>query len=296
VTSLVASGDVQEADALALVSKFGNAPEREVVGATEAIASAAVGRSVPDDLLPKGRRFIRDNYGERAMKLGWKSSPGESDETHLLRQSLVPFVVNGGRVEPLIQQARELARAWLTDHAAVEPEMSGLVLLMAAQFGDRTYFDSLVAALGTEKDRRYRQSIFRALGSFEDPALARAGMQLFLTGSYDAREAFGPLLFGPLKYRETRELPFEFVKQNLDAILAKLPREVGEDFAAALPTVGGGFCDAGGRQQVNDFFKDRVQTYAGGPRQLSQVLESIDICAALTKVTGPSVAEFLRKY
>jgi alanyl aminopeptidase len=91
-------------------------------------------------------------------------------------------------------------------------------------------------------------------------------------------------------------LPFEFVKQNLDAILAKLPREVGEDFAANLSSLGGGFCDAAGHRQVDEFFKDRVQSYAGGPRQLAQVLESIDICTALTKVTGPSIAEFLRKY
>jgi alanyl aminopeptidase len=296
VNSLVASGDIQEADALALVAKFGNAPEREIVSATMGIAGAAVGRTVPDDLLPKGRKFIRDVYGDRATRLGWKSTPGESEDTRLLRQSLVPFTVSGGRVEPLIEQARELARAWLKDHAAVEPAMQGSVLSMAAQFGNRAYFDALVAALSAEKDRRSRQSIIGALGSFANPELARAAMQLFLTGNYDAREAGFALLFGPLKYRETRTLPFEFVQQNLDAILTKLPREVGEDFAAFLPAVGGGFCDASGRRQVEEFFKDRVQSYSGGPRQLAQVLESIDICTALTKVTGPSIEEFLRKY
>jgi len=66
--------------------------------------------------------------------------------------------------------------------------------------------------------------------------------------------------------RETRTLPFEFVKQNLDAILAKLPREVGEDFAAALPSLGCNFCDAAGRAQVDEFFKDRVKEYTGGPK------------------------------
>ena len=296
VRSLVSSGDVEESDALALVPKFANAPEREIVSATTAIASVAVGRTVPDDLLPKGRKFIRDVYGDRAIGLGWKSAPGDNDETRLLRQSLVPFTAAGGRVQPLLEQAKELARAWLKDHTAVEPSMLGSVLSTAAQFGDRSYFDALAAALETEKDRRSRQAIFGALGSFADPGLARAGMQLFLTRNYDAREAFYSLLFGPLKYRETRTLPFEFVKQNLDAILAKLPREVGEDFAANLSSLGGGFCDAAGHRQVDEFFKDRVQSYAGGPRQLAQVLESIDICTALTKVTGPSIAEFLRKY
>lgn len=296
VNSLVASGDVPESDALALVVKFGNAPEREIVAATQSIAGAAVGRNVPEALLPKGRKFIRDVYGDRAMKLGWKPAPTDSEDTRLLRQSLVPFVAAGGRVEPLIQQAKDLAQAWLKDHNAVDPAMLGSILSTAAQFGDRAYFDALVKTLATEKDRRSRQAIFGALGGFSDPALARAGMQLFLDSSYDAREGFYPLFFGPMKYRETRTLPFEFVKQNLDRLLTKLPREVGEDFAAVLPAVGNGFCDAGGRAQVNDFFKDRVQTYNGGPRQLAQVLESVDICTALTKVTTPSIVQFLEKY
>jgi hypothetical protein len=174
--------------------------------------------------------------------------------------------------------------------------MLGAVLNTAAEFGDRAYFDALVKASETEKDRRSRQAIFSALGSFEDPTLAQAGMQLFLTGNYDAREAYYALLFGPLKYRDTRDLPFAFAKKNLDAILARLPREVGEDFAASLPSLGGSYCDANGHAQVNDFFKDRVQSYNGGPRQLAQVLESIDLCASVTRVTGPSIVEFLRKY
>jgi len=296
VNALVASGDMAEADALALVPKFAKAPEREIVSATKSIAMAAVGRTVPEELMPKGRQFIRDVYGERARSLGWHSAAGDSEDTRLMRQSIVPFAASQGRVQPLMVEARELAGEWLKDHSAVEPAMLNAVLSTAAEFGDRAYFDALVKALETEKDHRSRQAIFGALGSFADPALARAGMELFLTGNYDAREAYYALLFGPLKYRETRSLPFEFLNQHVDAILAKLPREVGEDFAASLPSLGTGFCDAAGRQQVNDFFKDRIESYAGGPRQLAQVLESIDNCAALTKATGPSVIDFLRKY
>jgi Peptidase family M1 domain len=48
--------------------------------------------------------------------------------------------------------------------------------------------------------------------------------------------------------------PFEFVKANLEAIVAKSPREVGADFATSLASVGGGFCDAAGHAQVDEFF------------------------------------------
>jgi hypothetical protein len=110
------------------------------------------------------------------------------------------------------------------------------------------------------------------------------------------REAFYPLLFGPLMYRQTETLPFEFVKSNLDAMVARLPREVGEDYATALPSLGRGFCDASGHAQVEEFFGQRVKEYTGGPRKLAQALESIDLCSARTARIGPNIAQFLRSY
>jgi len=86
------------------------------------------------------------------------------------------------------------------------------------------------------------------------------------------------------------------VKANLDAIVARLPREVGEDFAASLATVGDGFCGASGHAQVEEFFQDRVKEYTGGPRRLAQVLETIDLCSAHSAKIGPSVARFLQSY
>ena len=296
VRALVDSGDMQAADALALLPQFAKAEERQIVELVRRISLYAVGSSLPDDVLPKGRQFIRDLFGERAMKLGWKAAPGDTDDTRLLRQSLVPHAAREGLMQPLIGQAEELAHAWLKDHAAVDPGMVGSVLSVAAQFGDRGLFDALVAALPGEKDARSREAIFRALGSFGNAELARAGMRLYLTGNYDAREAFFALVFGPLRQRETRTLPFEFVQQNLSALLARLPSEAGTDYAGILPSAGGGFCDAAGRQKVEEFFRDRVKNYLGGPRRLAQTLEGIDICIAWTKANIPGIAEFLRKY
>lgn len=296
VYALVDSGDVPASDALPLAPRFANAPEHEIVDATKQISALAVSRSVPDGLLPKGRQFIRDVFGERARRLGWKVVEGESEDTRLLRQALVPFAAREGRDEALIEDARRLARAWLQDHSVVDFGLAGAVLSTAAMAGDRSFFDALVAALASEQDHKSRQAIFSALGSFESPALARAAMQLFLTGNYDAREAFFPWLFGPLKYRGTQTLPFEFVKANLDAIVARLPREVGEDFATSLASVGGGFCDASGHAQVEEFFRGRVKEYTGGPRRLAQVLETIDSCGSVSARIGPALAQFLRSY
>jgi alanyl aminopeptidase len=119
-------------------------------------------------------------------------------------------------------------------------------------------------------------------------------LALLLTDEFDFQEAFGSLLF-PTP-REAPRLPFEFVMQNLDALLKKLPREVGGDFAADLPKVGDNFCDASNRDDLEAFFKPLVDQFSGGSRNLAQTLEGIDLCIARKQALGPGLAEFLKNY
>ncbi len=86
------------------------------------------------------------------------------------------------------------------------------------------------------------------------------------------------------------------MKQHLDALLKRLPREVGEDYAAMLPSVGGSFCDAKRRDELDSFFADRVKDYNGGPRTLAQTLEGIDLCIAARKSLAPELTAFLNQY
>jgi len=296
VETLEGTGDISPRVALALVPEFSHAPERQVVSAVEGIAGILKGNAVPDDLRPKGAEFVRRNFGERAIELGWVGKPGEGDDTRLLRQQMVAFVANVGEQKELIDQAESLARKWLADPSVVSPDMAGLVLRAAAKYGNRDLFDRMHAAAVKEKDRRRRQALIGALGGFRDPEIAKASLNLLLTKEFDAREGFFALLFGPLNYPETRELPFQFVKANIDKLLQIVPREVGEDYAAFFPFVGNAFCDASHREQVQSFFEDRVKTFVGGPRNLAQTLEGIDLCIAERKTLGPELTAFLKQY
>ena len=44
------------------------------------------------------------------------------------------------------------------------------------------------------------------------------------------------------------------------------------------------------------FFQGRIEKLPGGPRNLAQTLETIDLCIASRTVQEPSVREFLSKY
>ncbi|HEV2687540.1 MAG TPA: M1 family metallopeptidase [Bryobacteraceae bacterium] len=296
VESLVGTGDISPRVALALVPQYSQDPNRQLVSAAAGIAGILKGKDVPDELRPKGAQFIRQTFGQRAIELGWLGKPGESDDTRLLRQRVVPFVATVGEQKELIAEAEVLARKWLSDPKAVSPDMAGSVLRVAAEFGDRELFDRIHQAALAEKDHRRRQQLIGALGAFRNPELAKAGMELLLTKEFDAREGFFALFFGPLGYPETREIPFQFVKQHIDKLLEIVPREIGEDYAAFFPFTGGAFCDASHRADLEAFFKDRVKTYTGGPRNLAQELEAIDLCIAERKALGPDLAAFLKQY
>jgi alanyl aminopeptidase len=295
VKSLVDSGQMPPKLALTIAPEFAKDREREVVERSFAIASMVKGKAVPDELRPKASEFIRAVFEKRATELGWQPKPGEDENTKLLRQELVADVATDGEVQPLIDKAGQLARAWLDDHKAVAPEMIRPVLQVAAEFGDRDLFDRMYAAAKKEQDRRSRSLLIHALGSFRNPEIAKAAMALTLTNDFDARESFDALFFGPLAYPETRSLPFDFVKANLDVLLTKLPREVGGDFAAQLPGSGGAFCTEQERDEVQSFFQDKVKQYTGGPRNLAKAIESINLCIARKKALGPDLTAFLKQ-
>ncbi len=296
VDSLASEGEVSAQTALALVPEFSHDPDWHVVQAAANIAALLRGESVPANLREKGSSFIRQQFGEKAVALGWTAKPDDSEDTRLLRQKLVPFVAASGEEKQLVQQAGTLAREWLETRRGIAPEMLEPVLKIAAEFGNRELFNSLRIAAIEERQHHVREILLEALGSFRSPELARASLDLLLSKDFDPRESFYPLLFGPLSYVDTRDLPFEFVKQHLDALLKRLPREVGEDYAAMLPSVGGSFCDAKHRDELDSFFADRVKDYTGGPRDLAQTLEGIDLCIAARKSLAPELTAFLSHY
>jgi alanyl aminopeptidase len=293
---LASAQEISVDTALEQVPVFSRDPAPQVVQAAADVAAVLKSRNVPPELRDKGAKFIRQQFGAQAKALGWIDRPGDNDDTRLLRQDLVPFVASAGEQKDLIDQAEQLAREWLKNRRGIDPEMAGPVLDVAAEFGDRDLFNLLRNAAIRERDHSTREQLVDALGSFRDPTLANDAMDLLVSNEFDPRESFYALLFGPLAYGETRDLPFEFLKRHIDELLKILPREVGEDYAAALPEVGKGFCDVQHRDEIGAFFADRVKDYTGGPRILKQTIENIDLCISAREALAPQLTAFLDKY
>ena len=292
ISALTGNGKIPLAKALALAPTFAVDSARQVVTKTMEITTALQDRYlVPDNLLPRYRQFLLDLYGGRARSLGWKANPAESDDTRLLRPRILGVVANEADDPEAIAQAKNLALAWLDDHKAVAPDMVEVVLTTAARHGDRELFDHMRAAAKQEKDENFRGDLLFSLGLFPDPEIIKLAMPIVLTDEFDNRESLG-ILFGVSQLPKTRDLAYDFIKQNWDALVAKLPTDTG----SFVPFAAAGYCDTAHRQDVETFFQGRSTKYTGGPRILTQVLEGIDLCVAYKKAQEPSATEFLQQY
>ncbi len=252
----------------------------------------SVVKFVPEDLRDRYAAWIRSLYQSRARELGWLPRPGESQETRLLRIEIVPLVATRGADSELALQAQKLASEWLQNRSALDSDMVVPVLSTSAWDGDRAFFDQLVTALKESKVQRERLWIADAFTSFRNPALARAALALFFAPGIDPREIERNLFGAP---PETRQLVWDFVRQNFHKLNSTLPGARGIPFGARLPLSASGFCDAAHRDEVGAFFQPRIASLPGGARNLANTLEDIRLCAARAEVVRPVVEAFLRK-
>jgi alanyl aminopeptidase len=291
VGALVDSGDMPAVDAIGLVPVLAQDLEREVVrsGAELALRLEAV---VDDELLPSYQRSVRSAFGPRARQLGLASHPGESEDIRLLRRVLVSAAGLVGRDPGLQADAVPLARRWLDDPSAIDPDMLETVLAVAAAAADRPLADRWRAEVVRAGDRYRRKLLFAALGSLRDPGLAREALALTLDERLDARESVFVLLdLG--SHRETRRLAFDFLTRHYDALVGRLPHGAFSP-VADLPAIAAGLCTPEARQEAEAFFKPRAAAVEGASRVLDRALESVEQCLARRRVQEPGLEAWLR--
>jgi aminopeptidase N len=234
------------------------------------------------------RTWIRELYGPRARELGWTPKPGENDSTKQLRGMLVGRVAAAG--DPaLSREADQLARAWLADRKAVNPESVWGAMYVAARNGDRALFDTLLAQARATQDRNERTRLLGVLGAFKDQALVKEALALLASDEFDLRDT-QYILFGALYSMDSRAQAWDFYQQHFDRFAAKLR----SDEINEIIDVAGGLCDEKRLAEAEALLSPRVAKIEGGPRSLARALESIRLCIEAERRNAPSVREFLR--
>ncbi|WNG40999.1 M1 family metallopeptidase [Archangium violaceum] len=288
VQALVSAGQMQAADALGLLPGLAGEKDRQVFEASLELLDLLRPSTLSEARLADRERFLRDTYGARARALGFTPRANEDEDTRLMRASLLRLAGHQGADPKLVAEARKLTEKWLGDSKAIAPELVGITLSIAAAHGDAALHTKLMTAMRAEKARKKREQILGALGSFREPSLVRENLKLLLEPGVDMREVFR-LLFAAGWDVRTRDVAYAFVKENYDALAARLP-EAGVEMLAWSASA---YCDPVHRQDAAAFFTERMARAPGGPRTLAQVLEGVDLCIAFKAAQGPGIESFL---
>ena len=288
--NVMRAGRLPVSEGLKLAVQLKDEPKRQIAESAVQFAGVRIA-FLPEKLRTKYEQYVRENFGARARKLGWLHKDGEGEDDRLLRPVLTAFVAKDGEDPELIASAKELANNWLDTRQSLPADTFYPIFNAAARNGDVALYEKILKVARSEKDEFFLQALIGALGSFRSKELVERNLKLFLDGSFDVRLSTS-LIFGAQGSPEIARLPLEFVKANYDAVVAALPTAAGSDYAAYLPQTAGFACSSGEAQEVQEFFGPKVAKLNGGPRNLSQLLESIKLCEVRKKVQQPDLIQY----
>ncbi|MBI1945654.1 MAG: ERAP1-like C-terminal domain-containing protein [Deltaproteobacteria bacterium] len=277
-----ASGTLPFADALA-----GAEPLARDVEPTVARAPSAFLWNAHDDLVEPGARAkvkarMASIYRPVLDAVGKLPKAGE-DPRARERRELAWDMLAGAEDKAALAELAKLGRAALGldgPVAEIPADLKGAAIDAAVKQGGAPVFDKLVERLATENDPMMRRYLVSALGSVDEEPLAGRARALSLDLRLKTNEVLSPLWAQAGDVR-TRDATWAFVKENVDALIKRLPETFGAD---ALPGLAGGYCSEERAAEIDGFFKERAGKVPGMERALAQAVEGVRLCAAKAAV------------
>ncbi len=283
IATMIQAGELDVALGMALVPPLMRDGSRAAVGMAAALAW--VRNLVPDARMATYDRWLARTFGPTARKLGWQRKPGEALDVASRRATLVPLVAAAGD-RAMVRDAIKLARGW----RSLPRDTRGLVLRTAVRADGATY-DRILADARAEQDRDTREDLYSALSSTRDPARVTQTLHLLLDDRVDVREVMY-LPYGFWRAPE-RELAERFVRDHLDTLLARFPKDATTGGGAVFASLFTGACEPARRDELAAFVTTRFASLPGGARIVAQAIESMDQCIAWKAQVGPQVERWL---
>ena len=280
------------ADVLAALPLLAADPSRAVAVAPMGLVQFVREQVVEPQARPAVEAWARSLYAPRLARIGWAPRDDEPGETRLLRARMVAFLARQGRDPVVRRTAAARGRGLLGGRTglrldAIAPELIDVVLPVSVQEGDAAFFDMVVARLRTTDDDLTRLRLLSALGAATDSALAARARDLAIGPDVRVGETMR-VLWTQAGQPETRAATWDWLRARFDALVPHLTdRSAGE-----TPLLASGFCDGARADEVEAFFRPRIQALRGGPRNLAGAVEAIKLCAARVEAQRASTRAF----
>lgn len=289
-------GTSRAADVFDDLAPMANDPFPSVATAPFGMAMTARDWLFSTDLRPKVEAWAQKLYAKTGASLGWVPSKTESPERTILRGSVLSFLAFTARDPVVRAEAAKRGRAFIgfgkdekLHPEAVDANLAGVALAVAADEGGAQFFDALLAQLERSDDQVIRGRLLGALGSVTSPEVSKRARELTLDPRLHLNEVLVPLSV-QLQMIETRDAAWAYLREHFDAIVGRLSRARSGGLPYYLR-----FCDDAHANEVEAFFAPKIGALDGGPRNLANTLESIRLCAARRKAHEENMRAYFAK-
>ena len=235
------------------------------------------------------RSWLRQLLTPTLKELGWQAKPGESEEQRTLRIRVIGALGYDARDPEVLAEARKTADKALADPSSVDHETAGTVLGLAAINGDQEMYNKVMASLKNQKSPEEFYMHLYTLAAFTNPQLLQRTLDYAISPDVRSQDAL-QLVTAVLGNPAGQQLAWGFIRNNWTAL-----EKAGGPFASA-EVVGAtsGFCDAGLRDQVTEFFT--AHKVAAAERTYKQSIERINNCVDLKSQQETQLASWLGQH
>jgi cytosol alanyl aminopeptidase len=289
-------GTARAGDVFGNLASMANDPFPSVASAPMGMAQVAREWLFNTPLRANVEAWARKLYSKTGASLGWVPAKNEAPEKTILRQNVLSFLAFTARDPVVRKEAAARGRAFIgfgkdsALHAdAVDNNLAGIALSVAAEEGSAPFFDALLVHLDKSDDAALRARLLSAIASVREPALSERALALTLDKRLRTNEVLTPL-GQQFSMMETRDAAWLWLRTNLDAVVARLS----PGRAGGLPFYVR-YCDEAHVSEVEAFFTPKIAALDGGPRNLANAVESMRLCVARRKAQEDSIRAFFAK-
>jgi aminopeptidase N len=244
---------------------------------------------VTDEDRASYRMWVRQVLAPAAADVGWEPKPGERADREGLRAELMGALGYTARDPEVEALARKLANQALDDPSSVNHELAFAAFRVATNGGDESLYDKIRNRLKIAKTPEEIFFYQQSLASFSDPALLEKTLEFAISPEVRSQDSL-QLISRVMRNPNGETLAWDFVRSHWEKI-----QTLGGAFAgAAVAGASASFCDAGMRDQLQDFFA--VHHEPASERTLKQSVERINYCVDLKAQQGSQLAAWLQQH
>lgn len=239
----------------------------------------------------KLRSLVGSLLSSQLRELGFEPRPGESQNDIQRRALLVSALGNLARQDDVITLSKHYAGVEQADSHAVDPNLAGVFVAVAAKFGDEADYERWVQTFVERKQAgRTPQEVSRylhTLSVFRRPGLTEKTLGLLEEGAIP-QEALAQVLGQLLAYRHSQEPAWRFFREKWSLL-----RERVGDMGLSRLVEAVGRLPAQHREDVVRFFERN--TPSGAERALTRALERMDQHEELRQRVTPDLITYLKR-